>query len=116
MYTFEFLFNQYKKYYIYKNGEAKFSKIEEKIHTSKKIALLCGLSIKSKIAPTRTDFSIYIHEIPYFILAGTETVAMAEFIAIKYWHEEVNSMYGLCTEHELYFKGEAITKHWQIRL
>ena len=116
MYTFDDLYNSYKNYYIRKNGQAKFNTVQEKILRSNKMAQINGLSIRDKIAPTRVDVSSYIHEIPYFIFAGVETVAMAEFVAIKNWNEEINTIYNLCTDHELFFKGEAILKGWKIRI
>jgi hypothetical protein len=116
MYTFNHLYNRYQNYFIHKYGQAKFNKIEEKILKSSKLAQVNGASIQRKTTPTRADFSSYIHGIPYFMFAGVETIAMAEFVSIKYWKEEINSVYNLCTEHELFVKAEAITNHWKIKL
>ncbi len=116
MYTFYNIYDRYKNYFIKKNGTLKFQKIEEKIHTSKSIAQLHGLTIQKKIVPTQADFGATINQMTYFIFAGGETIAMAQLIAIKYWNEEINTVYGLCAESMLAHKAEAALNYWKISL
>lgn len=86
--------------------------MEDKIYKSGRLELLFNQSIKKRTAPSQADIGVAVQCTTYFIFAGSDTMAMGEFIATKFWNETVNSQYHLCTEHDLYFKGESILKKW----
>jgi len=112
MNTFEQMYLKFKADFIYNHGQLKFNTIEAKVQESKRIEHLFNQSIQKRTDPSQADFGVAIQTTTYFIFAGSDTSAMAEFIATKYWNEMVNSQYNLCTEHALYFKGESILKKW----
>ncbi|WP_449438815.1 hypothetical protein [Pedobacter steynii] len=70
------------------------------------------MSVQQKIAPSHVDFGKTIQSIGYFIFSNSDTSAMAELIAAKYWNEMVNSKYNLCSEHSLYFMAKGSLKKW----
>jgi len=110
--TFEYLYLRYKEKFIYNHGQAKFNTIEEKVCDSVRIERLFSKSIQQRTDPSQADFGVAIQTTTYFILAGSDTSAMAEFIAVHFWNDTVNCHYHLCSEHTLYFKGESILKKW----
>ena len=112
MNTFEHLYIRFKTKYIYNYGQAKFNTVEEKIYSSSKLTELNKISVNRSIAPNAADFNATIQSIGYFIISNSDTSAMAQMIAIKRWDEQVNSKFGFCTEHQLYFKGESTLKKW----
>lgn len=116
MYTFEALYKRYKDHYLLSNTASDFYKLEEKILSSKKLHILINHSKGEKIVPSEGDFSALINSMPFFIFAGAQKCAMAEFIAMNNWVEDVNSIHNLCPAPNLFLKGEAILKRWRIKL
>lgn len=111
--TFDNLYLQFKEKFVFKHGQAKFNAIVEKIHDSSKIGELNKASVQQRISPSHVDFGKTIQSIGYFIFSNSDTSAMAELIAAKYWNDSVNAKYGFCTEDSLYFIAEGILKKWK---
>lgn len=106
------LYNRYYDYYEKKYGVSKFKKIREKVSSSSNFSKLCQLSIQKGIAPNEPDFGSSLLTMPYFILANSDTVAMAELIAITFWNEEVNRFHNLCDDYSVYKKGVSVLNRW----
>lgn len=116
MFTFENLYKRCKDKYLLSNSASDFYKLEEKVTSSKRLHILINYSKGEKVVPSEADFCALINSMPSFIFAGPQKCAMAEFIAMKNWVEEVNSVYNLCPSPNLFLKGEAILKRWRIKL
>lgn len=112
MNTFDQLYLKFKSKYIFNHGQAKFNTIEKKIYSSSKLAELNQISVNRRIHPSSGDFGATIQSIGYFMIASSDSSALAQMIAIKMWHEKVNLRYRFCSDHELYFKGEAALMQW----
>lgn len=112
MNNFTNLYLRFKAKYIHNHGQAKFDIVEQKVYTSDKMRELNRASERQRVAPSSKDFGSTLQSIGYFMFANSDTSAMAQMIAIRIWNDAVNSEYELCTEHELYFKGESTLKQW----
>lgn len=53
----------------------------------------------------QADFGTTIQCIGHFVIVGSDTSSMAEFIDTKYCNETINTNCNLCFEHSLYLKA-----------
>lgn len=112
--TFDDLYYRFSEYYIYKKGRAKYDKVTAKIIDSKHTDKLFYLSIQNRWLPNENDFVVAVSNTTYFMLAGFETTAMAEIIAMNTWNYRVNNVYDICADHQLLEKGLRALDRWKI--
>ena len=91
-------------------GEEKFIKIFNKIQTSNKISDLIRVSHQNLIVPNKNDYLYSLNEVPYFIFAGTDTLAIGAVLALNRWNEECNRYLHLADEAMLNYTLEGILK------
>lgn len=96
--TFDETFEEYKDYFIKRNGYMKYNKVCDNIIGSSKLRSLIDMSKFRQVVPSETDFSIAVTSTFYFSFRGFEVTAMAVLISIKHWNDEVNSLLYLCPD------------------
>lgn len=86
--------------YIAKNGQQKFNKVIETLHTSKKIKTYFYHKTMMKEKLKTDEILSMICEIPYFISQSNETIKMAGLIVLHKWKREVNDDLPILSEKD----------------
>lgn len=110
--TFEGTFEEYKDYFIKRNGYEKYNKVCDKIIGSSKLRSLIDMSKFRQVIPSETDFSIAVTSTFYFSFRGFEVTAMAVLISIKQWNDEVNSSLFLCSDDRINAIASSSLQRW----
>jgi hypothetical protein len=99
--TFNQTYENYKAYFIYQHGTAKFEKAYHAVVNSDKIKNLLLWSRSNHNYLGGADYSNTINSIFYFMFKNNETTAMGVLIAIKYWNDNLNACMGLCADSKV---------------
>tara|TARA_B100000900_G_scaffold390087_1_gene383504 strand:+ start:870 stop:1247 length:378 start_codon:yes stop_codon:yes gene_type:complete len=99
--TYEELLQDYSETFFIEFGRRKLEKIQRKIQTSKTISTLIYLSNQKRAVPNKNDFLYNLNEIPFFIFAKAETLALGGLLGLERWNQECNSRLRLANNDEL---------------
>lgn len=96
--------------FIYEKGRNKFDTLYQKVKNSSILAKLEGMSIHGRQAPSAKDFCVLATNIWYIsIKFDQKTNEMGALIALKIWKEQINDVYQLASDYELYTKAVSIS-------
>lgn len=82
--------NAYCEKYLRELGERKFKTVLDKVMTSNKISGLISTSRYQMWRPKPQTILACLHEIPYFMFARNDTLALAGILTLLRWNEEAN--------------------------
>lgn len=97
--TFTQICESYFAAYIRVNGERKFQTVVDKIMTSNKVSGLISTSRYKMIRPDSKTILACLHEIPYFMFARNETMALAGLLTLTRWNDEANLFSALADDN-----------------
>ena len=100
MHTYKVIVNDYKRRYIFENGESKYNKIVEKIRNSKTFASALSQSTNNNHALLAGDFKI-ISDAAMSFISGPRTAIMGQLIALDIWNDRCNTNFRFLDELEL---------------
>ncbi len=95
--------HDYLNYFKKEFGERKLRKIEGKINDSSKVTKLIQISKQRMVIPNHNDYIPLLHEIPFFIFANRDVIAMGAILALERWNLECNNDLQLASDFELNF-------------
>jgi hypothetical protein len=87
--------------YIREYGERKLRKISSKIHESNGVLKYLVKLQEVNTPPLCDDLIATVMNMPYFMVAKKETVAVASLILLEMWNDKINLDNKLLIESEL---------------
>jgi hypothetical protein len=115
LYPHEEICQNYFAHYIQEFGEAKLMTVREKIIESDSISGLISRSKFQMKKPTLEHFIYQVPKINYFLFAKNKTVVAGCLMALLRWNEEVNEIYEMMDEDDLYDMARSIITKYRIR-
>lgn len=100
MNTYKVVVEDYKRRYIYENGQSKYDKIVAKIKNSNTFASAMSQSKNNNHALLAGDFKI-ISDAALSFLSGPRTAIMGQLIALDIWNDRCNTNFRFLDENEL---------------
>lgn len=98
--SFKFLIDDYKKRYVYQNGESKYNKIVVKINNSKTFISAINQSMNNNQPLLAGDYKV-ISDYALSFISGPRTAIMGQLIALEIWNNSCNKNYKLLDEFGL---------------
>ena len=107
---FNVFFDKCKKEFIYQRGEMQYGNLYDKIRESSSLKDLCKLSIQGGVIPNAVDFKMVAMMSNTLFGFRKLLTRVAALIALKIWHETVNSEYNIASDATLYNTAQNIIK------
>ena len=116
LYRHEELCQNFFANYIDEFGSEKLAAAHDKIRRSNKVSSLINRSEFLKAVPSAEHFINTVPAIPYFFFAKDRTLALGCILALLRWNDEVNSVYEVMNESELYGNVMKILITYRIKI
>lgn len=100
MSNYKVIVDDYKRRYIFENGENMYNQIDEKIKNSRTFTMFIEDAIECNRPLVVADFKM-IGDAAMSFMSGHKTAIMGQLIALDIWNDRCNTNFKFLNENEL---------------